>query len=189
MEPIIALVLVVVAIGAGFFFGRMTNSAVRNSKRLDADLKQVQSELADYKQEVSHHFEKTAELVNTMTASYRAVYEHLATGAQNLCKEQASKLAMDAPVERIANPEEAAPAEENTVAVAEEQPPTARDDSDEPREESPLGEVDKVNEEEPMQQQQEGAAESGDAQVATDATLAAAQLEEKNESPEARTYH
>ena len=41
----------------------------------------------DYRDQVTHHFMRTSELVQEMTQSYRSVYEHLASGAQQLCGE------------------------------------------------------------------------------------------------------
>ena len=46
-----------------------------------------------YRDNVSDHFSLTADLVQHMTESYREVYQHLASGAQDLCSnEVASKL-------------------------------------------------------------------------------------------------
>ena len=58
----------------------------RQVKRLEAELDELRKEHEGYKGNVTQHFHRTAELVGEMTASYKAVYDHLATGAQALCE-------------------------------------------------------------------------------------------------------
>ena len=53
--------------------------------RLQLELDQLKVNFSDYRDQVTHHFMRTSELVQEMTQSYRSVYEHLAMGAQHLC--------------------------------------------------------------------------------------------------------
>ena len=53
-------------------------------RTLENRLKSTEQQLEDYKTEVTHHFERTAELVNNLTESYKDVHEHLAKGAGTL---------------------------------------------------------------------------------------------------------
>lgn len=46
---------------------------------------ELRNELNEYKDDVNAHFQTTAGLLHDMTEQYRAVYEHMASGAQNLC--------------------------------------------------------------------------------------------------------
>ena len=47
----------------------------------------------EYRENVSQHFDVTSVLINQMTGKYKEVYEHLASGAQDLCStEVAEKL-------------------------------------------------------------------------------------------------
>jgi hypothetical protein len=46
---------------------------------------------------VAQHFQRTAELVQDMTQSYRSVYEHLAGGSQQLCSEPLQTPQLDLP--------------------------------------------------------------------------------------------
>jgi uncharacterized membrane-anchored protein YhcB (DUF1043 family) len=59
-----------------------------NRRRHDTNnpeqLEKLQSELDSYREEVSEHFVKTAHLVNELTHSYKAVYDHLERGAYKL---------------------------------------------------------------------------------------------------------
>jgi len=62
----------------------------RKSKRdviidLETRLERAIESRADYEAEVAEHFARTAELLNRMTQDYREVYNHLASGAENLC--------------------------------------------------------------------------------------------------------
>ena len=55
------------------------------TRKLQEELDQLKDRFTDYRDQVTQHFMRTSELVQEMTQSYRAVYEHLALGAQNLC--------------------------------------------------------------------------------------------------------
>ena len=55
------------------------------TRKLQDELDQLKDRFTDYRDQVTQHFMRTSELVQEMTQSYRAVYEHLALGAQNLC--------------------------------------------------------------------------------------------------------
>jgi uncharacterized membrane-anchored protein YhcB (DUF1043 family) len=79
-------------IGAYLFLGRY-NQALR----LQEELCELRKRFSDYRDQVSRHFMRTSELVQEMTQSYRAVYEHLATGAQDLCEEEPPSPSLDAP--------------------------------------------------------------------------------------------
>lgn len=62
-------------------------------QELENQIKELKEGHEQYRDSVGDHFNMTAELVHHMTESYRDVYQHLATGAQDLCSnEVASKL-------------------------------------------------------------------------------------------------
>ncbi|MAO41693.1 MAG: hypothetical protein CMK70_16285 [Pseudohongiella sp.] len=88
------IVCLAVGLVAGLLVGKkvQTGSPTRIAE-LEAQIQELQRSHADYREHVSSHFDTTAELVQQMTESYRDVYQHLATGAQQLCTEDvASKL-------------------------------------------------------------------------------------------------
>jgi hypothetical protein len=70
--------------------------AMRQGGGSAADLKKIEklqaevAELKEHKEEVSDHFKETADLLNDMTHQYKAIYEHMAAGASNLCEKDAS---------------------------------------------------------------------------------------------------
>jgi uncharacterized membrane-anchored protein YhcB (DUF1043 family) len=75
-----ALGLVLGCIATYIFLSRYSHTA-----KLREELSELRERFSDYRDQVTQHFMRTSELVQEMTQSYRAVYEHLATGAQELC--------------------------------------------------------------------------------------------------------
>jgi uncharacterized membrane-anchored protein YhcB (DUF1043 family) len=75
----------------GVMLGCMITYALmaRNGRthQLQMELNQLKDSFRDYRDQVTHHFMRSSELVQEMTQSYRSVYEHLASGAQRLCGE------------------------------------------------------------------------------------------------------
>ncbi len=82
---LVAIFCLILGVVCGLLFGRATNAPFQEAQQLKDSLDQVQSEFDAYKVEVTQHFTKTAELVNSMTDNYRNVHTHLAGGAQTLC--------------------------------------------------------------------------------------------------------
>ncbi|MCY4264337.1 MAG: DUF1043 family protein [Gammaproteobacteria bacterium] len=82
-------------------------------RELEAEIRQLKENDSEYRDSVSDHFSMTAELVQHMTESYRDVYQHLASGAQDLCSDEvASKLLpteSDSVFENNTNPEDPSP--------------------------------------------------------------------------------
>ena len=73
----------------GSFIGCILTYTIvaRNNRthQLQIELNELTNDFRDYRDQVTHHFMRSSELVQVMTQSYRAVYEHLASGAQHLC--------------------------------------------------------------------------------------------------------
>ncbi len=59
--------------------------AQERADQLEQKLKHSHEEIAGYKKRVTSHFSKTAELFHTLAHDYRALYRHMAEGAQELC--------------------------------------------------------------------------------------------------------
>jgi len=85
-----------IACGAGFTY-LMSGSGRRRTTDLQEKLDQLQQEFDSYRDQVGQHFQKTSELVQTMTDSYRSVYEHLASGSEVLCQDPVSTPRLDFP--------------------------------------------------------------------------------------------
>lgn len=80
---------VLLAIG-GLVVGGLTVWMVVPSRKqlrdLQIELEHTRSEHRVYRVKVTEHFQETSDLVANMTASYKAVYDHLACGAHDLCE-------------------------------------------------------------------------------------------------------
>ena len=76
----------------GWYFA--VNSRGDNKRKvimdLESQLDQAAQSRADYEAEVTEHFAQTADLLHKLTDDYRAVYTHLADGAEQLCGDQVS---------------------------------------------------------------------------------------------------
>jgi uncharacterized protein len=99
------VLLAVAGLAIGFSIGRLKNDGVKRSIQLDQELHETRAELERYRNRVIEHFTTTADLVNQLTADYRAVYEHLANGAQQLAGSQVPRLeAIASSRERLVEP-------------------------------------------------------------------------------------
>lgn len=85
----ILIATALIALGAGLAAGWTMGLRKRSNRDvivdLEARLEKALESRADYESEVAEHFAQTAELLNRMTEDYRAVYTHLASGADRLC--------------------------------------------------------------------------------------------------------
>lgn len=52
-------------------------------------VEQLKEENARFREEVNEHFVQTAELINRLTDSYKAVFDHLSDGAERLVDKEA----------------------------------------------------------------------------------------------------
>ena len=107
----------VATFGAGLLLGLLLGRtrqgpARREAEELKAALRQHQEESRQYQAHVARHFTQTADLLRALTADYRAVYEHLAAGAQTLCNGQIKALTPEALREHLLT----APGEEGAQA-------------------------------------------------------------------------
>jgi hypothetical protein len=106
----------------GMALGRSHEADTERVKELEAEVKHSKEEAAKYQDHVAQHFMRTADLLHTMTANYRAVYEHLADGAQNLCAGQVQSLTPAALRERLLSTnhkEDTAPADSHPAPQKE----------------------------------------------------------------------
>lgn len=69
----------------------------RRNRGSDEDIRAARRELDDYRQEVADHYVETAKRVNSLTHSYKAVYDHLEDGAHRLVGEGELRRRLDAP--------------------------------------------------------------------------------------------
>lgn len=61
------------------------------------ELERLKEEHERYRAEVNQHFARTSALFRDVTERYRDLYEHMASGAQQLCRDQPQAPALDIP--------------------------------------------------------------------------------------------
>jgi uncharacterized membrane-anchored protein YhcB (DUF1043 family) len=84
---IVGVLGILLGIGLGSIVTYALASRNNRNQNLQAELDHLIAQFAEYREQVGQHFMHTSDLVQEMTRSYRAVYEHLATGAYHLCSE------------------------------------------------------------------------------------------------------
>jgi len=98
--------LVVAGVAVGILIGRRSSEAQARALRLEAQLEDLRKEyeraeveiavgreeLERYRGKVADHFAGTSERLRELTLQYRAIYNHLAEGAGELCPEGFEKL-------------------------------------------------------------------------------------------------
>jgi uncharacterized protein len=90
---LVAVGSLAVGIVIGVVMASRMNTSPSRVQELENQIRGLKENHNEYRENVSDHFSMTAELVHHMTESYREVYQHLATGAQDLCpREVASKM-------------------------------------------------------------------------------------------------
>ena len=84
----LALTAFVLGVAAGIAVAYLWVLRDKRSDVLEHELQKQQSEFEQHLQKVDEHFVRTSELFQEMTENYRAVYEHLAAGANDLCSDR-----------------------------------------------------------------------------------------------------
>ena len=78
----------IIALVAGALIGvmayRLLAPSLKQATKDKAELDAARQELADYRNSVNQHFDKTSELMNDLAQNYVKVYQHLADGAHTL---------------------------------------------------------------------------------------------------------
>ena len=97
--PTVWIALLLLVGMAGFLLGRRMSLSARRWRALQEELaaareqgQRIQEELESYRGRVAEHFARTSEKLHDLTLQYRAVYDHLARGAGELCPEGFEKL-------------------------------------------------------------------------------------------------
>ena len=89
--------LALLAFALGYTAGRRRSDSRRRIAELEAALESAREELRTYRDRVAEHFERASDVVEAFTLRFREVYDHLATGARDLCGDRAPALAAGAP--------------------------------------------------------------------------------------------
>nr|VFJ62398.1 MAG: Protein of unknown function (DUF1043) [Candidatus Kentron sp. FW] len=87
--------MLVVGIGIGLLGAYFLLPSAKRAKRLQKDLDTVNTEFGQYRERVTEHFSTTSDLFHDLTSRYRGLYDHLALGAQSLCREASNTHRLD----------------------------------------------------------------------------------------------
>lgn len=134
-RPEVALPIFLGGLLLAFWLGRRTGDNAVQLKELEGALddargerQHVQQELGEYRGQVADHFAETSRKLHDLTLQYRAVYDHLAAGAGQLCPDSLEKLegglGLDALPEELAPP----PVTDESLASASEGEPLETDE-------------------------------------------------------------
>lgn len=94
------LLVIAVGIALGFTIGRLWPGQAARITELERERDEAREDLRGYRQDVSMHFERTAQLFDKVTHDYRNLYEHLALSARQL-----SAIPGESSEARLAEPE------------------------------------------------------------------------------------
>jgi len=81
----LAVLILLAGLALGVLVGRRTSSSGQKYRQVERKLDQVLQDKKRYEDDVVEHFTETAQLLNSLTESYRQVHNHLAKGATSLC--------------------------------------------------------------------------------------------------------
>ena len=112
------------AVGGLLVYLMLRSDHVRR-RELQREVQRLEAELKAYREQVQQHFRRTSDLFQTLTTSYRSFYEHLATGARSLCREERVVAALDLPEARLLTQDDRAspPKAETAAGVSGAEPP------------------------------------------------------------------
>lgn len=127
------LLVVAVGIALGFSVGRLWPGAAAKITALEQERDAAREDLRNYREDVSSHFERTAQLFDKVTADYRSLYEHLALSARQLgaIKGESVKVPLAEPERRTLGPVEP-PREAEPVVEAQAAAPVEPAETTEP---------------------------------------------------------
>ncbi|MFT6388255.1 MAG: uncharacterized membrane-anchored protein YhcB (DUF1043 family) [Cellvibrionaceae bacterium] len=87
----VALITLIAGSILGAVLTRALSPQQQKTRSLETELQDSEQKLTEYQQEVTEHFAQTAQLVNTLTQSYRDVHEHLSSDALKLANVDISR--------------------------------------------------------------------------------------------------
>jgi hypothetical protein len=102
--------------------------ARRQQRHLKRERDDALEALKRYRDDVDHHFLRTAELVNQLNEAYRDVHQQLSEGARTLCSEQGRRLAAAQNRDMLADDNDTGPAVHAPLDYAPSQKGTLAED-------------------------------------------------------------
>ena len=85
MELVTGLIFAGLAFIAGIFAGKQIAPTARRISELEQAVEESKQQHQAYKDSVAGHFSESAHLFGDITEKYRSLYEHMSSGAYDLC--------------------------------------------------------------------------------------------------------
>ena len=109
---LVAIGCLAIGVVVGVVFASHLKTSPSRVQELENQIRSLKESHGEYRDSVSDHISMTAELVQHMTESYKEVYQHLASGAQDLCSTEVARKLLptesDAVFEATSHEEDAA---------------------------------------------------------------------------------
>lgn len=86
---LILAVGIIIGVALGVYLMRLDDEAKRTQQNLEQKLNKAHNDFQRYKAEVQDSYVTTAQLINQLTDSYKAVHSHLSQSAAHLCGDSA----------------------------------------------------------------------------------------------------
>jgi len=85
---LLAVLAGVLGLVLGIALHRGVSNAETRVRQLTRALEQANARNEDYQQQVAQHFSETARMLNDLTEKYKDIHQHLALGADQLCRDE-----------------------------------------------------------------------------------------------------
>lgn len=112
-----AILAALIGLIVGVAIFRSMGSSSSKVRELEQKLEREQEKGLQYKSDVTQHFSETASLLTDLTLKYKDIHDHLANGADQLCRDEQGKLLLeDSPAKlRIEEQSSTIPEEEEEI--------------------------------------------------------------------------
>lgn len=121
-QLISSLFIFAVGLGFGILLQRYVLSRGTHVSSLEREVDKLKGEQLQLKDSIQQHFHQTADLTKNLTNNYKALYEHLAKGADHFTEQPLADLKNLLETTRGDKPLEVADAQENTADAPETKP-------------------------------------------------------------------
>jgi hypothetical protein len=86
-----SIVCALLGVIIGIALQKKLGSSESQLRELKAELEAAKNSKEQYQQQVAEHFSSTANLINELTFKYKDVHDHLAAGANELCRDESGQ--------------------------------------------------------------------------------------------------
>ena len=88
---LVGIVCAMIGVVIGVALQKQLGSSESQMREIKAELEAAKNSKAQYQQQVAEHFSASANLINELTFKYKDVHDHLAAGADTLCRDESGQ--------------------------------------------------------------------------------------------------